>query len=268
MRSMHRALMHELRLMAVALQFLTRVPVPARVGFEPAWLHASARHFPLVGAVVGAVAAMTWWATAQVWTPPVAAGLAMAATLVLTGGFHEDGLADTVDGLGGSVDRERALQIMKDSRVGSYGALALVMVLGLKAAVLCAMATPRPALSALAAWGWAHCGSRAAAVALLRVLPYAGDVAHAKAKPMAQQVSREGLLVALAWPLFAGATILAAMGAQAWRPLLAAVVSVALVAWACARWFRRRLGGYTGDTLGATQQLSELAALLAWSAAP
>lgn len=265
-RAVAHALVHELRLVAIALQFLTRVPVPARVGFEPAWLHASARHFPLVGALVGAVGAAVWWGVGRWWSPPVAAGLALTVTLVLTGGFHEDGLADTFDGLGGSVARERALQIMKDSRLGSYGALALLVVLGLKVALLAGLGTPRPAPVSLAAWVWAHTASRAAAVALLRALPYAGDVAHAKAKPMAQQVSRTGLAVALAWPLLGAVLLVAGVGAPM-RGVLVSMVAIGAVALLCARWFARRLGGYTGDTLGATQQLSELAALLAWSAA-
>ncbi|OYU98446.1 MAG: adenosylcobinamide-GDP ribazoletransferase, partial [Burkholderiales bacterium PBB5] len=99
---------HELRLAAVALQFLTRVPV--RFGaFDPQWLQDCARHFPLVGAGVGLFGAAVLLAAAALWPPAVAVGLAMAATVWLTGGFHEDGLADTCDGLGGAVSRERAL---------------------------------------------------------------------------------------------------------------------------------------------------------------
>lgn len=258
------ALAHEARLALIALQFLTRVPVPARVGFEPAWLHASARYFPLVGLFVGAVGALVLWLAAALWPVPVAAGLSIAATVWLTGGFHEDGLADTCDGLGGSVSRERALQIMKDSRLGSYGALGLMLVLGLKAAALASLAEAGIA-NALTATTLAHGASRAAAVALLRVLPYAGDVEHAKAKPMAQQVSRVGVAVACAWPLLA-ALALGGLQLAPWRAIFAALAAAAVSAALCARWFRRRLAGYTGDTLGGAQQFSELAMLLAWQA--
>jgi len=254
-----KALLHEARLALIALQFLTRVPLPARLGFEPAWLQASARHFPLVGGFVGALGAAVLWAAAQVWPLPLAVGLSMAATVWLTGGFHEDGLADTCDGLGGAVSRERALAIMKDSRLGSYGALGLVFVLGLKATALLGLAQQALPL-ALALLVLAHAASRSGAVMLLRVLPYAGDAEHAKAKPMAQQLSGAGGWVALGWPLLALAVAVAA-GLPA-LPLAVGLAACALSTWWCARWFHRRLGGYTGDTLGAAQQLGELACYL------
>jgi adenosylcobinamide-GDP ribazoletransferase len=252
---------HELRLFFIALQFFTRVPVPRWVGFEPAWLHDSARHFPAVGLLVGAVAAGVLAGAAWVTSPAVAVVLSMAATVVLTGAFHEDGFADTCDGLGGHVSRERALEIMKDSRIGSYGAVGLVLVLGLKAATLGSL----PVALAVPALLLAHTVSRAMAVVLIRALPYAGDVAAAKAKPLAQGVSSGGTAVALGW-----AAVVAA-GLVAWRPVwwpavLLSVVLAAMGAWACARCWRRRLGGFTGDTLGATQQVTEVLVLLGWLA--
>ena len=116
-------LAQEVRLFFTALQFFTRVPVPAWVGFQSEWLQQCVRYFPLVGALVGL------WGHAC-WPQPACGGLAvavvlsMAATIWLTGGFHEDGWADTCDGLGGAVSRDRALTIMKDSRLGAYGAWA------------------------------------------------------------------------------------------------------------------------------------------------
>ena len=257
-------MIHELRLFFVALQFLTRLPSPRWVGFEPGWLNQSARHFPAVGLLVGAVAALVLVLAQVLFTPTVAVGLSMAATLLLTGAFHEDGWADTCDALGGgaSVGRERALVIMKDSRIGTYGAVGLVLMLGLKAATLTAL----PLVLAVPALLFAHTASRAAAVALIRWLPYAGDIEHAKAKPLAQRISSAGLAVALAWVLL----LCLAVAAQRWdepavRPsiMLGLVFVAAAAAW-CARWFRQRLGGYTGDTLGATQQLTELLSLLVW----
>ncbi len=266
----HAALAHELRLLLLALQFFTRVPVTGRlaawVGWQPAWLNQSARYFPLVGAFVGLVAAVVLLLAARWWPMSVAVGLSMAATLLLTGAFHEDGLADSFDGLGGSADRERALAIMKDSRIGSYGTLALLLVLGLKAGALMAL----PLGWAAAALLVAHALSRAVAVGLLHFLPYAGDPEHAKARPLAQQISRGGWLVACAWPLAAiaglllwrqaGAGVYFLPGWHAWAVAAGAALLVGLL---CARWFRRRLGGVTGDTLGAAQQLSELAVYLA-----
>jgi adenosylcobinamide-GDP ribazoletransferase len=250
-------MLHELRLFFIALQFFTRVPVPRWVGYEPEWLHQSARHFPLVGAVVGGAGAMVLWAAVWLFPMPVAVLLSMAATVLLTGAFHEDGLADTCDALGGAVSRERALEIMKDSRIGSYGAVGLWLVLGLKAVTLCAL----PAPWVFAALMLAHTASRAAAVSLICWLPYAGDLAHAKAKPLAQRISVAGFVVAWAWVLVVAAGLLAWNGAW-WPAVLGGIALALLCALACAAWLKRRLGGMTGDTLGATQQLSEVLVLL------
>lgn len=265
------AVVHEARLIAVALQFLTRVPVRL-AQFDPQWLHASARHFPLVGTAVGAFGAVVLVAALQIWPVWVAVLVSMAATVWLTGGFHEDGLADTCDGLGGAVSRERALSIMKDSRLGSYGALGLGLTLALKAALLVALVDEQGAPAAVAALLLAHGLSRGAAVVLLAALPYGGDADHAKAKPMAQQISPVGLGVALGWcsGLLLGLAWAAvqpwpALDLTALRParLAGALGAAALVTLACGRWLHTRLGGYTGDGLGATQQWAELAVYLA-----
>lgn len=258
-------LLHEVRLFLIALQFFTRVPIPRRIGFEPGWLQACARHFPAVGLVVGGFGAAVLLAASALWPPAIAVGLSMAATVWLTGGFHEDGLADTCDGLGGAVSRQRALEIMKDSRLGSYGALGLVLVLGLKAAALTALAQRSPPLAALAL-AWGHGASRCAPVLLMRLLPYGGDPEHAKAKPLALHIGGTGAAVALGWLLAAslGAAWLGGMPAVAALPWALGAVG-AVVLW-MSRWLRRRLGGFTGDTLGASQQFAEVAALLAWVA--
>jgi adenosylcobinamide-GDP ribazoletransferase len=254
---------HELRLFFIALQFLTRVPIPGWVGFQPAWLHQSARHFPAVGLCLGALGAAVLWGAAHLWSALIAVLLSMAATIWATGAFHEDGLADTCDGLGGAVAREKALEIMKDSRLGTYGAVGLVLVLALKAASLHALAV-RDLVAVLALLPLAHAWSRTATVVLLRLLPYGGDVEHAKAKPMAQQIDGHGLAVALMWAAIAGGAAAVFVNIAV---LLWALLATVAVAWFMANWLRRRLGGYTGDALGATQQFSELAVYLAALAA-
>ena len=256
--------MHQLRLFFVALQFFTRVPVPRWVGFEPAWLQQCARYFPLVGLVVGGFSALVLWAAQLVFPATVAVGLAMAASVWLTGGFHEDGLADSCDALGGAVSREKAVAIMKDSRIGSYGALGLILVLGLKATVLLGLVDTDPTLALLAVV-WAHVASRAAPVWLLHALPYAGDAKHAKAKPLATQISGPGLTIAL------GLVIVASLVGAWLMPenvplMLGAVVVSAGLTFYMQSMLDRRLHGYTGDTLGATQQIVELGALLAFLA--
>lgn len=252
--------MYSLRLFFTALQFLTRLPIPRWVGFDPAWLARCAPYFVPVGALVGVISAAVLWGTALIWPPAVAVGLAMATSIYLTGGFHEDGLADTCDGLGGAVSRERALVIMKDSRLGSYGALGLVLVLGLKAAAL-------TALLGAGAWAaalllvWAQGLSRAVAVVLMALLPYGGDVEHAKAKPLAMGGSRGDLALTAAFAALLCAAAFALLPAHAPGLLTGLALAAALLVW-MARWLRRRLGGYTGDALGASQQLGELALLL------
>ena len=275
-------MLHELRLFFVSLQFLTRVPAPAWVGYDPAWLNQCVRHFPLAGCCVGAFGVIALF-LALAWFPSAVAVLvSMIATVWLTGAFHEDGLADTCDGLGGMVSRERALEIMKDSRIGTYGAVGLMLALGLKAAVLTALVQIDPLL-ACAALLWSHTASRAAPVWLMWRLPYAGDAEHAKAKPLATQVAGINVVVSAGWVLllaaglwcYAGGAIDgdAGVGSSAsdaadelaWM-LAAAAASAGLVVWGAARWLRRRLGGYTGDTLGAVQQVTEIVMLLAWLA--
>ncbi len=256
---------HEWRLFLVALQFLTRVPVPSFANFDPAWLHASARYFAAVGLVVGGLVATALYAASLVWPLPVAALVAIGFGIWMTGGFHEDGLADTWDALGGSVSRDRALEIMKDSRLGSYGALALLVVLGTKVAALCAVAQVSIG-TAIATLVVGHVVGRAGTVGLIGWLRYAGDEAHAKAKPLAQRVDAP-----TRW--FAASTaVLVALGCAAVGvpvvAVLAAIAAAAAAVLATGWWLRRRLGGYTGDGLGAAEQHAECAALLAVAALP
>ena len=264
--------MNAVRHYLLALQFFTRVPVTGRlarwIGFSPQMLRASAAHFPGVGWLVGGVGAAVFVLALQ-GLPGVAGALAaallsMAATVLLTGAFHEDGLADVADGLGGSADRSRALEIMKDSRIGAYGAIALVLALGLKAALLASMAGQGAQAVAGAIVG-AHVLSRLAPLFLIRWLPYVGDSGASKAKPLADAISGGALFIAVAWSVPAVALLLCAHDAV---HVGAALVALVLAAGWMARFFRRRLQGFTGDGLGATQQVCELAVYLAlaWQA--
>jgi adenosylcobinamide-GDP ribazoletransferase len=250
-------LRREWRAFCLAVQFFTRLPTPQFAGFRPEWLNDAAKWFPAVGLLVGALSALVLWAAGQLWPMPVAAGLALAAGAIITGAFHEDGLADTFDALGGQVDRVKALAIMKDSRIGSYGALALVLVLGLRWAGLAAL----PLDLAVPALIAAHALARGGATALMARLPYVRE-AEGKSKPLAVALGPAGLVTAL------GFSLLPVLGVLLWRPgawpLAAAALTAALLVhgW-CARWYRRRLGGFTGDALGAAEQLGETAVLLA-----
>ena len=264
--------MNGVRHFLLALQFFTRVPVTgplaAWVGFSPQMLRASAAHLPGIGWLVGTVAALVFagagWGLPGVAGALVAAVLSTIATVMLTGAFHEDGLADVADGLGGSANRERALEIMKDSRIGAFGAVALVLALGLKFALLAALAGRGPQAAAVAIVG-AHVLSRLMPLFLIRWLPYVGDSGATKSKPLADAISPGALAIAAVWTVPAVALLLVAHDAV---HVVAAVLAAVLAAGWMARLFVRRLQGFTGDGLGATQQVCELAIYLAlaWGA--
>jgi adenosylcobinamide-GDP ribazoletransferase len=242
--------MHQVRLFFIALQFFTRLPIPAWVGFEAAWLQHASRYFPLVGVVVAAIAAGVYYAAALVLPAPVVAVLSTAASIYMTGAFHEDGFADTCDGLGGGMTKERALEIMKDSRVGAYGAIGIVCMLATKLSAL-AMLPPRVAVATLFV---AHPLSRLAATALIWRLDYVRG--EGKAKPLAQQMTNAEFAIATLTCLLPAAYLLAT-DAMTPAAMLAAMLAASIAALWLGRLFVRRLGGYTGDCLGAVQQLAE-----------
>jgi adenosylcobinamide-GDP ribazoletransferase len=274
--------MTALRHFLLALQFFTRIPVTGRladwVGFSPAMLRASAAYFPAVGVVVGGLvvlltAALMHYLPAS-YAPLVAAALGTVWSVWLTGVFHEDGLADVADGLGGSYDRERALIIMKDSRVGAFGAIAVVLALLSKVALLALLGAVGTLWMCFALMA-GHVISRTWPLLIVRWLPHVGDEAGSKSKPLADQISTNSLAVALLW--CAGALALSAFIAAAVlsgsdpRTLVTVQMLPVLKVLACGgltsvlafvyllRLFARRLQGFTGDCLGTTQQLCEIA---------
>jgi adenosylcobinamide-GDP ribazoletransferase len=249
----------------LAIQFFTRIPVAGRladwVGFSPAMLRASAAHFPGVGWVIAAVACAVYAAVIVVFPPhnlfaPLAAAVfCTIATVLLTGGFHEDGLADVADGLGGSPDRLRALEIMKDSRVGAFGAMALVLALLAKVALLAVLgAQGLPVV--LAALVGAHVMSRFWPLVLVRTMAHVGDAAGSKSKPLADQITSGALFVAVLWCFVPLALVLYAQTAIF---LIASLTASGVALLWMKRLFARRLQGFTGDCLGATQQVCEIA---------
>ncbi|MBV7458530.1 MULTISPECIES: adenosylcobinamide-GDP ribazoletransferase [unclassified Acidovorax] len=255
--------MQALRHYLLAVQFFTRIPVTGRladwVGYSPAMLRASAAHFPGIGWLAallstGIYAALHWALAPNPLAPAVAAVFCTIATVLMTGGFHEDGLADVADGLGGSADRERVLDIMKDSRIGAFGAMALVLALLAKLSLL-ALLGAHSLLAAVAALVGAHVLSRFWPLLIVRSLPHVGDTARSKSKPLADQISGGALLSAFLWCFMPLALVYQAQSAIYF---IASVLCSALAAAWMARWFARRLQGFTGDCLGATQQVSEI----------
>lgn len=243
--------MYQLRLFFTALQFFTRLPIPRWVGFEAHWLNHASRYFPLVGLVVGAIAAAVYAAAAWLFPAPVAVVLSTAAGIYATGAFHEDGFADMCDGFGGGMTVERVLEIMKDSRIGAYGAIGMVCMLGLKCTTLAML----PPLAAIAALLVAHPLSRLMATTLIWRMDYAR--AEGKAKPLAQKMGSGEFAIA-AITAAAPAIALCVAGWLTWTALVAGVIAAGAATVWLARLFARRINGYTGDCLGAVQQVSEV----------
>ena len=240
-----------------AVRFFTRLPVPAWVGHSVEALNASARYFPAVGLLVGGIGAGVFWLAQTVWPQAVAVLLSMAATLYATGAFHEDGLSDTADGLGGGWEKTRILEIMKDSRVGSYGVVALALALLGKFTLLNALPAPLVPVALVAG----HAFSRFCATLLLATMDYVREDALSKANPLATRLCRGALLVSA---IFGCAGLLALPSGAA---LAGAALALAASGWLALK-FRRWLGGYTGDCLGAVQQVSEIAFYLGVLALP
>ncbi len=247
----------------ICLKFLTRIPLPsgrgvdagADAGAEMLPLAPATRFFPVIGMIVGAIGALILMAADWAGLPSaVSALLALAAIAITTGGLHEDGLADTADGIGGGPSRLGRLEIMSDSRIGAFGVLALIFAVGLKTVGLAALGAGDAALTLFAA----AAASRGFLPLFMRYMPNAKE---------------DGLSVAAGRPEFNPVAIAAVIAAAVmllsfgfWISL-GAIVILGLVAGAMAYWVMRMLGGQTGDVLGAFQQVSEVTIILAVAAA-
>lgn len=237
------SLAQQWRFFLVAVQFFTRIPVNIP-DFKPNALNQSTRYFPLVGILVGSIGALTFLLVKQVLPLSISVLLSMVATIVVTGGFHEDGLADAMDGLGGGWTREDVLRIMVDSRLGSYGAIALVMILLTKHQSLVAQSASFIPITLIAG----HALSRLSAVFVMATQDYVKTAG--KSKPLATKINRNALITA---------TIFGLAPLLLFAPYLWFALVPVYFVW---RWFsqklKKRIGGYTGDCLGAMQQLTEV----------
>ena len=254
--------------MVLALQYFTRMRLPQRLlawtGFDEALQRASLAHFPGVGWVVGGVAGACYAAALLLLPSSYFAHLAAAvvstiATVLLTGALHEDGLADTADGLAAGHDRDRILEVMKDSRLGPSGALALALALMAKVFLLSCVGAVAGWAGAMAALLGGHVVSRGLSLGIVATLPHIGSAATSKSLPVARQIGRDGLLIAAIWCI--AALALVALLASPAAGLVALASAVIMLSW-MRFMLARRLAGFTGDCLGATQQLCEIAFLL------
>ncbi|THU05342.1 adenosylcobinamide-GDP ribazoletransferase [Lampropedia puyangensis] len=270
--------MQALRHFLLALQYFTRIPITGRVGqwigYSPEQLPKALAHLPGVGLLMGLCSAIVLsgvllalpsvpQAPAVAW---IAAIASTAATLLLTGAFHEDGLADLSDGLGGSYQTQRALDIMKDSRIGAFGAIAIVMALLSKVALIAAwlqaqahLPLAQASVQAGALLVAAHVFSRVAPLCITACMAHVGDTAQSKSKPIAAHFQMRAFMVVVLWLLLTFALLYAAAPQMSWWiGLLGALTGGAVVAWR----LHVRLHGFTGDGLGASQQIGELALYL------
>ncbi len=243
----------ELPGLLVALQFLTRLRLPFEVDYTPEAARASPRWYPGAGVLIGLITGLIYWGAALLFPPLIAVLVSVAAGLIVTGGLHEDGFADACDGLGGVRPRERVLEIMRDSRIGTYGVLGLGLMLATKVAALAAL--PGAAVPFLLIAG--HAASRASMLWVMASSDYVRGSGAASA--VAGGIDRRAIRIGLATTALAVVPLLFVL--PIWS-VLTGVAGLAAGHFAMRHRFERRLGGYTGDCLGAVQQCSELGFLL------
>lgn len=246
------------QLLLAAFMFYTRIPVPFKFSHHEDMLNSATRYLPLIGWIIGAFSAAVFLAASLIWPVSIAIWSSMVISLVLTGAFHEDGFADACDGFGGGWETGRTLEIMKDSRIGAFAAFGTFFMLSGKFLVLKEIAAVSPLFLAAAMVG-AHSLSRWAAVAVIWSSNYVRANEDGKAKPLARSFSNQSFFVATVLTLLPLALLPLALAISA----LIVTIIVAIIA---RSYLQRWIGGYTGDCLGALQQLSELGFYLLMSA--
>ena len=252
----------------LAVGFFTRIPVPSFNDFQESDLNHASKYFPLIGILIGLIGALVFYVTYLFLPKTIAVLTSMAATIYTTGAFHEDGLADSADGLGGGWNKDKIISIMQDSRLGTFGAVALFLMLFAKFQTLNALNFILITISLVTA----HALSRLSALWMMQSLDYVNI--SGKAKPLATQISMRSLLLANLFGLLPLFGVILTLNVSDYSHLiilkfLAFTLIPIVLSWF---WWRHKikrwLGGYTGDCLGATQQITELAfylGVLAWS---
>jgi adenosylcobinamide-GDP ribazoletransferase len=256
----------ELRYFFTALMFLTRLPVPQTTDHKPEYLEKSSRYFPLVGWVVGFIAAVAFVAASYL-TIPLAAIFCIIASVLATGAFHEDGFADMCDAFGGGWTKEKILTIMKDSRLGTFGTVGLILILSLKCYLLIIIALQPGLAHTILPAPWpvvlfpaliifaAHSISRLMPLVMIQTYQYVFQDDLSKSKPLAS--------TRLGWGpmLFAIITALLPFVILPWQ-YICSLLPMLLAVWWLGRFFKKWIGGYTGDCLGSVQQVTEIIFLL------
>ena len=245
---------NEITIFLTAIMFYTRIPCPISLDYSEEYLNSATRYFPLIGWIVGGVSALFIYALHFIFPNSVCIILSIIAGILLTGGFHEDGFADVCDGFGGGWTKEKILEIMKDSRVGAFGAIGLIVLFILKFSLLLELLNV-DLWFCLKSVFLAHVISRFSAVTMIFTHEYSRADETSKIKPIAKNLTTKNLLISSVW-LVPGFLLF-----QNWWILLV-IVPVYLMKMYLASYFTKRIDGYTGDCLGATQQVNEIVTLL------
>jgi len=236
----------ELETFLGAIRFFTRLPVPGTLGQDGLALSRAMRYFPAIGLIVGGLAGLTFAITTFFWPKTLAVLAAMATAILVTGALHEDGWSDMVDGFGGGWDREKVLVIMRDSCVGSFGSVGLAMVLLVRFFALVEVDMLLVPVALIAG----HAVSRLCSTGVFQVLDYARP--DGKAKPFSEKLGKGDMV-------FAGVSAILPVLLLPPSQFIPGLILAALATLWLVRLFRRRIGGYTGDCLGAVQQFAEVA---------
>ncbi len=237
----------ELHIFFTAVLFFTRIPCPKWVTHEPEYVHLSTKYFSLVGLIVGSLGALVFYGSSFIFSIEIALLLSIAATVYITGAFHEDGFADVCDGFGGGWSKEKILQIMKDSRLGTYGTIGIILLLSLKFLVLREIDFYYIPLVLIAG----HSLSRFIATTLLYTHPYVRDTNDSKSKSMANRMRISSLIIN---GLFGSIPLLFFKNPLVFLVLIPMYLTKVILGIKFKKW----IGGQTGDCAGAVQQCSEV----------
>ncbi|HEX8016830.1 MAG TPA: adenosylcobinamide-GDP ribazoletransferase [Flavobacterium sp.] len=245
----------ELHIFFTCLMFYTRIPCPKNISHDPEYLNKATRYFPLIGWIVGSISFVAFYVSSLFLSTETAVILAIIASILTTGAFHEDGFADVCDGFGGGWTKEKILMIMKDSAIGAYGAIGLVLLFLLKFKLLSesVLLFSSEKYLVFLLFISAHSLSRLAAISIIFTHQYSRDDASSKSKPIAKNHSWTEVLGSF----FFGLIPLLALSYFQYKILLV-LIPVFLTRYFLARYFQKWIDGYTGDCLGATQQVCEV----------
>jgi adenosylcobinamide-GDP ribazoletransferase len=251
-------LKQEIRIFFTALMFYTRIPCPKCVDHDEEYINKATRYFPFIGWIVGGISFASYYSASLLFPSSIAVIISIIVGVLVTGAFHEDGFADVCDGFGGGWTKEKILVIMKDSRVGAYGVIGLVLLFLLKYALLVELVKTDLITLALIFLS-AHALSRLMAVVVIATSFYARDGDDSKAKPVAQFISLKTMAIAVFFGLLPLLIICYQSSVYA-----IAILPCLLVTLYLRKYFNRWIGGYTGDCLGATQQVNEIVIYLSY----